>query len=136
MLRKGEVRIVITDFGVARRIISKTVPRGRTPVGTPTHFSPEKAQCVGHGHVADVWASMCVLIHMLSGSPPWVKRFPNLSTLSYIVSITSMCVLINMLSGSLPWFRRFPNLSTVYITLILFKEYFYNIFEILSFEHT
>lgn len=56
------------------------------PVGTQTQWSPEKAKAVGYGFPAEVWAGVCVLVHMLSGMPPWVKRYQSLAALIFVVS--------------------------------------------------
>ncbi|XP_060065126.1 uncharacterized protein LOC132545461 [Ylistrum balloti] len=84
LLRKGTTKIVVTDFGVARRL--EHALREVSPVGTPTSFSPEKAKGQGHGARSDVWAAICVLIHMLSGWPPWVRRYGGVSTLNFIIA--------------------------------------------------
>jgi len=86
LLQQNSTKIVITDFGVASRVIQQRTLRGASPIGTPTMFSPEKAQSRGHGVKSDVWSAICVLIHILSGCPPWVKRYPSVKTLNYIVS--------------------------------------------------
>lgn len=81
LLREDGREIVLADFGVARRQTSKV----SGPVGTPTHFSPEKAKSSGHDYKSDLWAAFCVLLHILSGEPPWVKRYPNATALQFLV---------------------------------------------------
>jgi len=44
-------------------------------------------QAVEYSFPAEVWAAVCVLIHMLSGYPPWIKRYENLKALIVVVSI-------------------------------------------------
>ncbi|XP_033762283.1 uncharacterized protein LOC117343854 [Pecten maximus] len=83
LLRKDTTQVVVSDFGVARRL--EHVLREASPVGTPTSFSPEKAQGQGHGARSDVWAAVCTLIHMLSGWPPWVRRYEGVATLNFII---------------------------------------------------
>ncbi|XP_021376395.1 uncharacterized protein LOC110465122 [Mizuhopecten yessoensis] len=84
LLRKNTTNLVVSDFGVARRM--EHVLREASPVGTPTSFSPEKAKGQGHGARSDVWAAICVLIHMLSGWPPWVRRYGYVGTLNFIIA--------------------------------------------------
>lgn len=48
-------------------------------------WSPEKAKSEGHGFPSDVWAVNCTFIHMLSGDPPWKKRFAEIKYLHYKV---------------------------------------------------
>lgn len=81
LLREDGREIVLADFGVARRQTTKMSGL----VGTPTHFSPEKAESSGHNYKSDLWASVCVLLHILSGDPPWVKRYPNATALQFLV---------------------------------------------------
>lgn len=81
LLREDGREIVLADFGVARRKTTKVSGL----VGTPTHFSPEKAESSGHDYKSDLWAAFCVLLHILSGDPPWVKRYPNAVALQFLV---------------------------------------------------
>ena len=81
---KESISIKVTDFGLATRI--NTAVKFRTkPVGTMTQWSPEKAECVGYGYPAEVWAAVCVLVHMLSGLPPWMRRYGGLKSLIVVV---------------------------------------------------
>ena len=74
----------MTDFGLATRI--NIVEKFRTkPVGTMTQWSPEKAECVSYGYPAEVWAAVCVLVHMLSGLPPWMRRYGGFKSLIVVV---------------------------------------------------
>ncbi|XP_061185770.1 uncharacterized protein LOC133193871 [Saccostrea echinata] len=82
LLREDGKEIVVADFGVARRQTSKV----SNLVGTPSHFSPEKAKCSGHNFKSDLWAAMCVLVHILSGHPPWVKRYPNATAIHFLIA--------------------------------------------------
>nr|KAG5709331.1 hypothetical protein BaRGS_029180 [Batillaria attramentaria] len=85
LLRQGTTEIILADFGVAQRICHDHAPRGKSPTGAPAHWSPEKASSEGHGFPSDLWAAACVLIHMLSGNPPWVSRFPDAGMLNFII---------------------------------------------------
>lgn len=81
------VSIKVADFGLARRCQGQ-VPGGTKPVGTQTQWSPEKAEArVGYGFGAEIWAAVCVLVHMLSGLPPWMKRYENFKALIVVVSV-------------------------------------------------
>ena len=83
--QNGRVSIKVTDFGVARRI-QGSVRKETPPVGTQTQWSPEKAKAVGYHFAAEVWASVCVLVHMFSGYPPWIKRYQNYGALILVVN--------------------------------------------------
>lgn len=72
--QNGKIHIKVTDFGLARRC-QKLVPKNTKPIGTQTQWSPQKAKGDQYGFCAEVWAAACILIHMLSGSPPWIQRF-------------------------------------------------------------
>ena len=81
---KDSISIKVTDFGLATRI--NIVEKFRTkPVGTMTQWSPEKAECVSYGYPAEVWAAVCVLVHMLSGLPPWMRRYGGFKSLIVVV---------------------------------------------------
>lgn len=85
LLQESTTEIILADFGVAQRICHDHAPRGRSPTGSPAHWSPEKASSEGHGFPSDLWAAACVLIHMLSGSPPWISRFPDAAILNFLI---------------------------------------------------
>ena len=57
-------------------------------MGGSTQWSPEKAASEGHSFPAEVLAVCCVLLHMLTGSPPWIKRYPAAGALHFIVSLS------------------------------------------------
>ena len=86
MLKKGVNSIAVTDFGTSRWLHNPRELKDKEPVGSPTHWSPEKACMEGHGFPSDVWAAVCVMVHMLSGEPPWLKRFQNAQILNWVVS--------------------------------------------------
>ncbi|GFO14086.1 mitogen-activated protein kinase kinase kinase 14-like [Plakobranchus ocellatus] len=86
LLRNGSTYMALTDFGTSRRLCDPRELRHKSPVGSPAHWSPEKAASQGHGFPADLWAALCVLIHMLSGDPPWMRRFMKSATiLNFII---------------------------------------------------
>ncbi|XP_063421524.1 uncharacterized protein LOC134706482 [Mytilus trossulus] len=85
LVRSGTKDVVITDFGVARKLTSSTDKRGATPSGSQIVFSPEKARGEGHGYKSDLWSAVCVLVHMLTGYPPWVRKYPNIGALIYVI---------------------------------------------------
>lgn len=117
LLREDGREIVLADFGVARRQTTKV----SNLVGTPTHFSPEKAESRGHDFKSDLWAACCVLLHVLSGDPPWVRRYPNATALHflvrYCVSALLGMILLNALLHRIGGYPQSlslsPQLSTV-----------------------
>ncbi|XP_052820737.1 uncharacterized protein LOC128246534 [Mya arenaria] len=80
----GSVSIKMTDFGLSRRI-QGTPRKYNKLVGTQTQWSPEKAKAIEYSFPAEVWAAVCVLVHVLSGVPPWIKRYQNLMALIVVI---------------------------------------------------
>ncbi|CAH1789158.1 unnamed protein product [Owenia fusiformis] len=82
--------VVVIDFGLAK-LISDSSPtiRVKRPTGTQTHWSPEKALSHPYNHKVDVWAATCVLLHMLTGDHPWVRRYGNAAFLHYKIATES-----------------------------------------------
>jgi len=88
MLRSNDsLRVVMIDFGLS--VESGYVPVNVHPTGGQTHWSPEKAASIGYDFGADLWASVAVFVHLLSGSEPWLERYREAHCLHYIVS--SVC---------------------------------------------
>jgi len=84
MLRSDTLRLVMIDFGLS--VEMSYVPVKVHPMGSQTHWSPEKAASEGYDFGADVWAAIAVFVHMLSGTEPWIVRYGETRFLHYIVS--------------------------------------------------
>lgn len=82
MLRNGST--VVIDFGLAKR--KPSVEVGAFPCGSQCGLSPEKATSSGYDTRADVWAAIAVLVHMISGSMPWRRRFKQKGALHLIIA--------------------------------------------------
>ncbi|KAK6165311.1 hypothetical protein SNE40_022260 [Patella caerulea] len=85
LLRRGSTSIAVCDFGLARYINQEKDFKGQSPSGTSTQWSPEKAASQGHGFPSEVWAAICVLVHIMSGDPPWLKRYHQAAMLHFII---------------------------------------------------
>ena len=98
MLRGGNTqRLVMIDFGVSAE--TGFVAANVEPLGSQTHWSPEKAAGHGYDSGADVWAAVAVFVHMLAGHEPWASRYPHHRYIHYIVSWPLLfllgCIAIN-----------------------------------------
>jgi len=73
LLITGEGEIKLADFGVSAKVID---PDGGNQsrfsvVGTPYWMAPEIIEMVGHGTSSDIWSLGCVVIELLTGTPPY-----------------------------------------------------------------
>uniref|UniRef100_A0A674NA88 Mitogen-activated protein kinase kinase kinase 8 n=1 Tax=Takifugu rubripes TaxID=31033 RepID=A0A674NA88_TAKRU len=50
-------------------------------------MSPELVLCRGHNTKADIYSLGSTIIHMQTGSPPWVRRYPRTAYPSYLYII-------------------------------------------------
>lgn len=48
------------------------------------YMSPELVLCRGHNTKADIYSLGTTIIHMQTGSPPWVRRYPRTAYPSYL----------------------------------------------------
>lgn len=67
------------------------------------YMSPEVILCRGHTTKADIYSMGATIIHMQTGIPPWVNRYPRSAYPSYlyIVSVLSKAVAQFQLKGLL-----------------------------------
>lgn len=47
--------------------------------------------CRGHSTKADIYSLGATLIHMQTGTPPWVKRYPRSAYPSYLYIVSGAC---------------------------------------------
>ncbi|MEV0404912.1 serine/threonine-protein kinase [Actinoallomurus sp. NPDC050550] len=64
-------RVVVTDFGIARRIGEITIAEPGEMSGTPAFVSPEQAQNAAASPAADLWSLGATLYNALEGHPPY-----------------------------------------------------------------
>ncbi|XP_071108734.1 uncharacterized protein [Haliotis cracherodii] len=89
LVKRNTTLIAVTDFGLGKYLNVDSEMKGMSPTGSQTQWSPEKATSIGHGFAADVWAAVCILVHMLSGYPPWTQRFPGAQMLHFVIFMQS-----------------------------------------------
>ncbi|XP_051522458.1 mitogen-activated protein kinase kinase kinase 8-like isoform X2 [Myxocyprinus asiaticus] len=79
-------KAVLVDFGLTVQVKDDIyVPRDLR--GTEMYMSPELVLCRGHNTKTDIYSLGTTIIHMLSGSPPWVRRYPRTAYPSYLYII-------------------------------------------------
>ncbi|XP_051968267.1 mitogen-activated protein kinase kinase kinase 8-like [Xyrauchen texanus] len=79
-------KAVLVDFGLTVQMKDDIyVPRDLR--GTEMYMSPELVLCRGHNTKTDIYSLGTTIIHMLSGSPPWVRRYPRTAYPSYLYII-------------------------------------------------
>ncbi|WP_345429746.1 WD40 repeat domain-containing serine/threonine protein kinase [Actinoallomurus vinaceus] len=64
-------RVIVTDFGIARRIGETTIAEPGEMSGTPAFVSPEQAQNAAASPAADLWSLGATLYNALEGHPPY-----------------------------------------------------------------
>ncbi|XP_006634149.1 mitogen-activated protein kinase kinase kinase 8 isoform X1 [Lepisosteus oculatus] len=79
-------KAVLVDFGLTVQMREDVyIPRDLR--GTEMYMSPEVVLCRGHTTKADIYSLGATVIHMQTGSPPWVKRYPPSAYHSYLYII-------------------------------------------------
>ncbi|KAM9827686.1 mitogen-activated protein kinase kinase kinase 8 [Neosynchiropus ocellatus] len=79
-------KAVLVDFGLTVQMTEAVyVPRDLR--GTEMYMSPELVLCRGHDTKTDVYSLGTTIIHMQTGSPPWVQRYPRTAYPSYLYII-------------------------------------------------
>ncbi|CAH9139813.1 unnamed protein product [Cuscuta epithymum] len=69
-----QFRAKIGDFGLAKRA-KQSKKRRLEPYwrGTPIYLSPEVVKDGVQEEPSDIWALGCIVLHMLTGEPPWAE---------------------------------------------------------------
>ena len=68
---EGRTRVMLMDFGIAKKHDSTLVTRTGTVMGTAAYMSPEQANGEKVDAASDVWASGVILYEMLAGERPF-----------------------------------------------------------------
>ncbi|XP_051928252.1 mitogen-activated protein kinase kinase kinase 14-like [Hippocampus zosterae] len=78
LLSADLTKCFLCDFGLSRVLDENgrtTKDMGASFPGTESHMSPEVARGECPSGKADVWSSCCMLLHMLNGRHPWIRRY-------------------------------------------------------------
>uniref|UniRef100_A0A3B1JXD0 Mitogen-activated protein kinase kinase kinase 8 n=1 Tax=Astyanax mexicanus TaxID=7994 RepID=A0A3B1JXD0_ASTMX len=79
-------KAVLVDFGLTVQMTEDVyIPRDLR--GTEMYMSPELVLCRGHNTKTDIYSLGTTIIHMQTGSPPWVRRYPRSAYPSYLYII-------------------------------------------------
>ncbi|KAM3593427.1 uncharacterized protein V6R79_012821 [Siganus canaliculatus] len=79
-------KAVLVDFGLTVQMTEDIyIPRDMR--GTEMYMSPELVLCRGHCTKTDIYSLGTTIIHMQTGSPPWVQRYPRTAYPSYLYII-------------------------------------------------
>lgn len=54
------------------------------------YMSPEVVLCRGHNTKTDIYSLGTTIIHMQTGSPPWVQRYPRTAYPSYLYIVSTV----------------------------------------------
>ncbi|CAH2282196.1 mitogen-activated kinase kinase kinase 8 [Pelobates cultripes] len=79
-------KAVLVDFGLSIQMTGD-VYYPKDLRGTELYMSPEVVLCRGHSTKADIYSMGATIIHMQTGNPPWVKRYPRSAFPSYLYII-------------------------------------------------
>ncbi len=72
ILLADDGRVRVTDFGIARSLTDPDLTETRGVLGTAAYLAPEQAAGQRVDGRADVYATACVLVEMVTGRPPFV----------------------------------------------------------------
>nr|XP_020656573.1 mitogen-activated protein kinase kinase kinase 8 isoform X2 [Pogona vitticeps]XP_020656581.1 mitogen-activated protein kinase kinase kinase 8 isoform X2 [Pogona vitticeps] len=79
-------KAVLVDFGLSVQM-TEDVYYPKELRGTEIYMSPEVILCRGHTTKADIYSLGATIIHMQTGIPPWVNRYPRAAYPSYLYII-------------------------------------------------
>ncbi|XP_048367186.1 mitogen-activated protein kinase kinase kinase 8 [Sphaerodactylus townsendi] len=79
-------KAVLVDFGLSVQM-TEDIYYPKDLRGTEIYMSPEVILCRGHTAKADIYSLGATIIHMQTGSPPWVNRYPRAAYPSYLYII-------------------------------------------------
>ncbi len=71
LLEEGTLRVVLSDFGLARTMDDASLTRTGIVTGTPHYMSPEQAGGDTIDSRSDLFSLGCVMYFMLAGRPPF-----------------------------------------------------------------
>ncbi|XP_072042059.1 uncharacterized protein [Amphiura filiformis] len=85
VLVTAEGRLLLIDWGLSKIIRRGCLDSDQNPEGTQHYMSPEVAKSESYDFGADIWSTMCICIHLISGYPPWMRRCQNVPFLFFVI---------------------------------------------------
>ncbi|XP_060638460.2 mitogen-activated protein kinase kinase kinase 8 isoform X3 [Anolis sagrei] len=100
-------KAVLVDFGLSVQM-TEDIYYPKELRGTEIYMSPEVILCRGHNTKADIYSLGTTIIHMQTGIPPWVNRYPRAAYPSYLYIIHKQAPPLEDISEDCsPSMRRF-----------------------------
>ncbi|XP_042332519.1 mitogen-activated protein kinase kinase kinase 8 isoform X1 [Sceloporus undulatus] len=100
-------KAVLVDFGLSVQM-TEDIYYPKELRGTEIYMSPEVILCRGHTTEADIYSLGTTIIHMQTGIPPWVNRYPRAAYPSYLYIIHKQAPPLEDISEDCsPSMRRF-----------------------------
>ena len=76
LLLNSKFNLKIADFGLAVKLVDKQAEQ-KTMCGTPNYVSPEIVSRLPYGLSSDVWSLGCMMVTLLTGTPPFQVYLTN-----------------------------------------------------------
>lgn len=72
LMLRGDDRLTVTDFGIARALASSRITASHTVLGTALYMAPEQAEGAATTPASDLYSIGVVCYELLTGEPPFV----------------------------------------------------------------
>lgn len=83
---RGDGRICLLDFGIAKDLKGIGLTVGEFSIGTSGYMSPEQAEGLTINHLSDIYSLGCVLFYMLTGQHAITKQSNDHATRMSIIT--------------------------------------------------
>ncbi|MFD7989670.1 protein kinase, partial [Kitasatospora indigofera] len=72
LMLRGDDRLTVTDFGIARALASSRITASHTVLGTALYMAPEQAEGAATTPASDLYSIGVVCYELLTGEPPFL----------------------------------------------------------------